>query len=60
MQNQSRTANNYDDDEITVGKEFIKASLLLKLSASNLNLDESKRGLTIYADGDDLNLLSFM
>lgn len=59
MQIQSRTANNYDD-EITVGKEFIKASLLLKLSASNLNLDESKRGLTIYTDGDDLNLLSFM
>lgn len=41
-------------------KEFIKASLMLKLSASNLNLDESNRGLTIYADGDDLNLLSFM
>lgn len=37
------------------GKEFIKASVLLKLSARNLNLNESNKGLTIYIDGDDLN-----
>lgn len=59
LQIQSRTANNYDD-KIMWGKEFIKASVLLKLSARNLNLNESNKGLTIYIDGDDLNLLSFM
>lgn len=59
LQIQSRTANNYDD-KITWGKEFIKASSLLRLSGSNLNLDESNWGLTIYDGGEDLNLLSFI
>lgn len=38
LQVKSKTAKNYDD-KIILEKEFIKASLLLELSASILNLD---------------------